>query len=92
MRYKTEFTKDYLDWSKVAPISLFDATIEKLEARGRDKMPAHFRNEAKGCAYLILWLDCDREGENICYEVISSCREHFPKDDNIYRKFWMVFG
>ena len=34
--------------------------------------------------YLCLWLDCDREGENIGFEVISLCQE-WIQYDNVYR-------
>ncbi|KAF4654939.1 hypothetical protein FOL46_008455, partial [Perkinsus olseni] len=44
----------------------------------------NLRRLARTCDWLVLWLDCDREGEAIAYEVIQIAREANPRLD-VYR-------
>ncbi|PPS16584.1 hypothetical protein GOBAR_AA03996 [Gossypium barbadense] len=61
-------------------------SIASVLSRGQAHISKHLSQEARGCGYLVLWLDCDREGENICFEVIECTR--FPVNEakkRVYR-------
>ncbi|KAI9314572.1 DNA topoisomerase [Dichotomocladium elegans] len=70
--YNVDFTAEYNSWD-IDPLRLFSGRIRKTEANPKMRLTQHLHTEAKGVDYLVLWLDCDREGENICFEVIENC-------------------
>ena len=67
-----DFPARFQSWD-VDPASLFDAPVVKTEASRGSRVVEHLEREARGAARLILWLDCDREGENISYEEMDAC-------------------
>ncbi|XP_057429200.1 DNA topoisomerase 3-beta isoform X2 [Lotus japonicus] len=68
----SDFPGKYQDWSATDPLDLFQAQVLKNESNPKAHICRHLNQEARGCRFLVLWLDCDREGENICFEVIQS--------------------
>ena len=44
-----------------------------------EKIKRNLQQQARAAQWLVLWLDCDREGENIAFEVIAVCREANPR-------------
>lgn len=67
--YQRDFTTDKRNWDDIDPYDLFDSNTVKIEANHDTRVTGHLQQEAKGADYLVLWLDNDREGENICFEV-----------------------
>merc|ERR1719153_1423233 len=65
---------------------LFSAKVQKVveDTTKKLRIVEHLQELAQEAEYLALWLDCDREGENIGFEVISLCNEWIPYD-NVYR-------
>ncbi|KAF0307218.1 DNA topoisomerase 3-beta-1 [Amphibalanus amphitrite] len=74
-----DFIGKYNSWERVDPAELFSATTEKKEATPKLRMPEFLASEAVGCDYLVLWLDCDKEGENICFEVLAAVQSSMSR-------------
>lgn len=72
-----EFADDrHRRWNGVDPRELLvNAAVAKRVPEDKRQVADNVKREARGCDSVILWLDCDREGENIAFEVLAACRE-----------------
>ena len=69
-----EFSNAYRNWQSCNPEQLFDAPVMKSCPENYQKIKKTLEREIRTCNGLIIWTDCDREGENIGYEIIDVCR------------------
>ncbi|XP_020409660.1 DNA topoisomerase 3-beta isoform X2 [Prunus persica] len=57
----------------------------KPQFKRQKQIQRHLSQEARGYGNLVLWLDCDREGENICFEVMDCIGHSNETRRRIYR-------
>uniref|UniRef100_A0A1B0EZY4 DNA topoisomerase n=1 Tax=Phlebotomus papatasi TaxID=29031 RepID=A0A1B0EZY4_PHLPP len=79
-----DFTGAYRNWRSCNPAQLFDAPVTKFCPEVSVKIRQTLEREVRGCAALVIWTDCDREGENIGFEIVEVCRSVKP-NLTIYR-------
>ncbi|CEG40110.1 dna topoisomerase [Plasmopara halstedii] len=81
-----EFQDSFRSWNSCDPVELFTAPVNKRirSDETQKKIEKTLLKETKQCKWLVLWLDCDREGENIAYEVKSIC-ERANKKLQVFR-------
>jgi len=73
-----DFPEEYRNWTSCDPLVLFNAPVNKRISENVLDIEKNLKKQILGCKYLLLWLDCDREGENIAFEVIDVCRRVNP--------------
>lgn len=79
-----EFAYSFNNWRAVDPIALFTAPVSKICPENFVQIKRTIEREIRSCNGLIIWTDCDREGENIGYEIIDVCRAIKPNIE-VYR-------
>ncbi|GFR86229.1 DNA topoisomerase [Elysia marginata] len=82
-----EFIGTFKSWRSCNPVDLFDVPVEKFCPENFVDIKRTLEKEVRGCQSLVIWTDCDREGENIGYEIIQVCQAVSHKHDNVQAEF-----
>lgn len=70
-----EFVGQFRSWTSCSPVELFDAPVQLICPTNYENIKKTLEREVRSCEVLIIWTDCDREGENIGFEIIKVCQE-----------------
>ncbi|XP_040927756.1 DNA topoisomerase 3-alpha isoform X2 [Betta splendens] len=82
-----EFKAPLQKWHSCNPVLLFDAEVEKYCPDNMIQIKRTLEKEVRQCQALVIWTDCDREGENIGFEIIDVCKAVKPNLQVLRAKF-----
>lgn len=73
-----DFSEGYRKWNACDPFDLFDASIDIQIASDKKGIEQNLMTQARRSDMLMIWTDCDREGEHIGMEIARVCRRAKP--------------
>uniref|UniRef100_A0A3P9PY74 DNA topoisomerase n=1 Tax=Poecilia reticulata TaxID=8081 RepID=A0A3P9PY74_POERE len=82
-----EFKAPFQKWHSCSPVLLFDTEVEKCCPDNMVQIKRTLEKEGRQCQALVIWTDCDREGENIGFEIIDVCKAVRPNLQIFRAKF-----
>lgn len=69
-----DFLDSHRKWNSCPPGDLFDAPVESKVAKDKIGIEQNLLAQARRANALMIWTDCDREGEHIGLEIVTVCR------------------
>jgi 5S rRNA maturation endonuclease (ribonuclease M5) len=75
---QTDFEEAYSQWTSCDPFVLFDAPVRTFVQSNHKDIETNLQTEARRSDMLMIWTDCDREGEHIGKEIATVCRRAKP--------------
>lgn len=70
-----DFKPMFSKWTSCDPFDLFEAEIVCKVKDDAKTIAENLKTEAARAQMLMIWTDCDREGENIGAEIAKICRK-----------------
>lgn len=86
---EVDFNDEFKKWTGCQPLALFEAPIMKFPNDQSKKIIKNLKDKAKWANILMIWTDCDREGENIGNEIVEICCK-VNKSLQVYRPRFSV--
>jgi DNA topoisomerase-3 len=74
----TDFDGAFANWTACDPFALFDAPVRCSVLSSCQDIQKNLHSEAKRADMLMIWTDCDREGEHIGREIANVCQKSKP--------------
>lgn len=75
---ETDFPDAFRKWHSCDSFDLFDAPVETRIAADKKSIEQNLLTQARQSDMLMIWTDCDREGEHIGMEIARVCRRAKP--------------
>ncbi|KAI9352057.1 DNA topoisomerase [Obelidium mucronatum] len=74
-----DFPPDYKRWENYDPSVCFEVPVVKFVSKDMESIKKNLQEQSRGAQYLIIWTDCDLEGESIGNEIVEVCKQANPR-------------